>query len=228
MSQILKSSDEYALYASPSIAKELGTPAAVFLQKLYFMLNHAKNKNGETVRYIKVHQNRKWWWHTFENWQKTLGLYSISTIKRAVAKLSELGIIEVQKLNPVKRERVNYYSINYKKLKQLFGISASVTKPQPQSKPKQAPEKIQGTEVPIHAEATAEDLATIPREHRTLYKQLRQYKLDISYDDPRLYFWEKKARSVTSYTASATNRFDINKWQWHTPEQILPEELLRT
>lgn len=85
--------------------------------------------------------------------------------------------------------------------------------------------KIQGTEVPIHAEATAEDLATIPREHRTLYKQLRQYKLDIAYDDPRLYFWEKKARSVTSYTASATNRFDINKWQWHTPEQILPEEL---
>lgn len=228
MSQILKSADEYALYASPSIAKELGTPAAVFLQKLYFMLNHAKNKNGETVRYIKVHQNRKWWWHTFENWQKTLGLYSISTIKRAVAKLSELGIIEVQKLNPVKRERVNYYSINYKKLKQLFGISAGATKPQPQPKLKPAPEKIQGTEAPIHAEATAEELATIPQEHRTLYRQLRQYKLDISYDDPRLFFWERKTRLVTSYTASATNRFDINKWQWHTPEQILPEEFLRT
>ena len=226
MSQILKTSEEFSIYASPLIAKELGTPAAIFIQKLHYLINNSKNKNGKKSDFLKVHQNRKWWWHTFENWQKTLGLYSVSTIKRAVAKLSELGLIEVQKLNPVKRERVNYYTINYKKLKELFGISTGAAKPQPKEKP--VPEKIQGTEVPIHAEATAEDLATIPREHRTLYRQLRQYKLDISYDDPRLYFWEKKARYVASYTASATNRFDINKWQWHTPEQILPKELLRT
>ena len=227
MSKILVAPKEFALHVSPTVVKELGTPAAVFLQKLYYLLNHAKRKNGEQIKHV-IHQKRRWYWHSFENWKETLGLYSVSTIKRAIAKLSELGIIEIQKLNPIKRERINYYTINYKKLKQLFGISASVTKPQPQSKSKPEPEKIQGTEAPIHAEATAEELATIPKEHRTLYRQLRQYKLDISYNDPRLFFWERKARSVTSYTASATNRFNINKWQWHTPEQILPQELLRT
>lgn len=228
MSQILKSSDEYALYASPSIAKELGTPAAVFLQKLYFLLNHAKNKNGETVRYIKVHQNKKWWWHSFEKWQRTLGLYSISTIKRAVAKLSELGIIEVKKLNPIKRERVNYYSINYKKLKQLFGISAYPSKSEAKQKPEPKSETIQGTQTPTHPEATVEDLAPLTREHRSLYLQLRRFKMDVSYRDPRLRLWLKFERNVTAYAASASTRLNINKWQWHTPEQILPEELLRT
>lgn len=226
MSKVLTSPNEFALHASPTIAKELGTPAAVFLQKLYFLLNHAKNKNGEPLKYLETRQNRKWYWHTFEKWQKTLGIYSVSTIKRAVAKLKELGIIEIKKLNPVKRERVNYYAINYKKLKQIFGISANPTKAQ--TKPKTEPEKIQGTEAPVHAEATAEDLSTIPPEHRRLYRQLRQYKLDIAHDDPRLFYWEKRHRTVTGYTASAQNRLNINAWQWHTPEQILPAELLRT
>lgn len=93
MSQILKTSEEFSIYASPLIAKELGTPAAIFIQKLHYLINNSKNKNGKKSDFLKVHQNRKWWWHTFENWQKTLGLYSVSTIKRAVAKLSELGLI---------------------------------------------------------------------------------------------------------------------------------------
>ena len=96
------------------------------------------------------------------------------------------------------------------------------------SSEKPSPENIVGTDAPTQAEATVENLATIPSEHRALYRQLRQYKLDVSYDDPRLHFWEKKSRSVIAYAASASNRLNINKWQWHTPEQILPEELLRT
>ena len=225
MSKVLTSPNEFALHASPTIAKELGTPAAVFLQKLYFLLNHAKNKNGEPLKYLETHQNRKWYWHTFEKWQKTLGIYSVSTIKRAVAKLKELGIIEIKKLNPVKRERVNYYAINYKKLKQVFGISANPTKAQ--TKPKAQPEKVQGTETPVHAEARVEDLAPLTRECRTLYLQLRRYKMDISYNDPRLRKWLKVEKLIIGYVASAPTRLNINRWQWHTPEQILPTEFLR-
>ncbi|MFV5593638.1 hypothetical protein [Acinetobacter junii] len=224
MSKILGSPEEFAIHASPAIAKELGTPAAVFLQKLYFLLNHAKNKNGEPLKYIQTHQNRRWWWHSFEKWQQTLGLYSVSTIKRAVAKLKELGIIEIKKLNPVKRERVNYYAINYKKLKQIFGISATPTKVQ--IKPKAEPEKVQGTEAPVHAEARVEDLAPLSREHRALYLQLRRYKVDISFKDPRLHLWLKTQRDVISYAASAPTRLNITKWHWHTPQQILPNHLL--
>ena len=225
MSKVLKNPEEFTLHASPTIAKELGTPAAVFLQKLYFLLNHAKNKNGEPLKYLETHQNRKWYWHSFEKWQKTLGIYSVSTIKRAVAKLKELGIIEIKKLNPVKRERVNYYSINYKKLKQIFGISANPTKPQ--IKPKAEPEIVQGTETPVHAEAHVEDLAPLAREYRSLYLQLRRYKVDISFRDPRLRLWLKVQQDVIRYAASAPIRLNIHKWQWHTPEQILPTEFLR-
>lgn len=225
MSKVLTSPNEFALHASPTIAKELGTPAAVFLQKLYFLLNHAKNKNGEPLKYLETHQNRKWYWHTFEKWQKTLGIYSVSTIKRAVAKLKELGIIEIKKLNPIKRERVNYYAINYKKLKQVFGISANPTKVQ--TKPKTELEKVQGTEAPIHTEARVEDLAPLTREHRSLYLQLRRYKVDISYNDPRLRKWLKVENLLIGYVASAPTRLNINRWQWHTPEQILPMEFLR-
>lgn len=226
MSKILVAPKEFALHISPTVVKELGTPAAVFLQKLYYLLNHAKRKNGEPIKHV-IHQKRKWYWHSFENWKETLGLYSVSTIKRAIAKLSELGIIEIQKLNPVKRERINYYTINYKKLKQLFGISASVTKPQPQSKSKPEPEKIQGTEAPVHAEARVENLAPLTREHRSLYLQLRRYKVDISYNDPRLRKWLKVENLLIGYIASAPTRLNINRWQWHTPEQILPMEFLR-
>ncbi|CAM4229904.1 hypothetical protein [Acinetobacter pragensis] len=223
MKNILLQHKEYPLIASPQLAKELGTAAATFLQKLHFLIS--ENRKYKQKKNLTVHLNRKWWFHTFEEWQSTLGLFSVSTIKRAVAKLKELGLIEINKLSKIKSMRVNYYTINYKKLKQLFGISAGAAKPQPAPKP--VSEIIQGTEAPIHTEAAAEDIATIPREHRALYRQLRQYKLDIAHDDPRLFYWEKVSRTVLAYTASAPNRLNLNKWQWHSPEQILPAELIR-
>ena len=222
--KVLLQSNEYPIIASPQLAKKLGMPAATFLQKLYFLLNDTRKYKNK--RNLTQHSNRKWWFHTFEEWQSTLGLFSVSSIKRAVAKLKELGLIEINKLDPNKSMRVNYYTINYKKLKALFGISTGAVKPQP--KPKLIPDRIEGTEEPIHAEASAEDFATIPRENRAIYRQLRQFKLDIAHDDPRLFHWQKISRTVIAYAASASNRLNLNKWQWHMPEQILPAELIRT
>ena len=89
MKNILLQHQEYPLIASPQLAKELGTAAATFLQKLHFLISETRKYKQK--KNLTVHQNRKWWFHTFEEWQSTLGLFSVSTIKRAVAKLKELG-----------------------------------------------------------------------------------------------------------------------------------------
>ena len=223
MKNILLQNNEYPIIASPTICKELGLPAAAFFQKLYYLLNapgkHKRKKN------LMQHNNRKWCFHTFEEWTTTLGLFSLSTIKRAVSKLKELGLIEVSKLHSDKSKRINYYTINYKKLKELFGISVSQTKIVVEQKT--VTETIIGTDSPIEPEATPEQLATIPSQNRALYRQLRQHKLDIAFDDPRLHFWSNKTNAVIAYTASSSNRLNINRWQWHTPEQVLPEHLIR-
>jgi len=226
MKNILLQNDEYPIIASPLLSKELGLPAATFLQKLYYLLNETRKYKRK--KNLTQHNNRKWWFHTYEEWTSTLGLFSTSTIKRAVAKLKELGLIEINKLDSNKSMRVNYYTINYKKLKDLFGIGTAQSKPN--SKPKdaqEAPEKPKGTDLPLHSEATAEQFSTMPEINRQLYRQLRKFKLDIEHDSPLLLAWQNCHREVLAYTASASSRLDINKWQWHTPEQILPEHLIR-
>jgi len=224
--KILKCDDEYPLITSPTLIKELGSAGAMLLQKLYYLLTENGKKKHKKSKHFEIRNNRQWWWHTFEDWKSTLGFFSVSTIKRAVSKLKELGLIEINKLSDDKSKRVNYYSINYRKLKQLFGISPS----QPSSKTPATPsaaEPIKGTDTPINPTATKEDLSIFHSDYRDLYIKLRRYKLDIAHDDPRLHQWLNIARKIVSYAASAPTRLNINRWQWHTPEQILPNELLR-
>lgn len=223
MKKVLLQTNEYPIIASPQLAKELGMPAATFLQKLYFLLNDTrKYKNKKN---LTQHNNRKWWFHTYEEWQSTLGLFSVSSIKRAVVKLKELGLIEINKLDPNKSMRVNYYTINYKKLKDLFGIGTEAKTQSPNPTAPDDNQKIVGTDVPTQPEASADDLSILQSQHRALYRQLRAYKVDIIHDDPLIFQYSNKPREILAYAASASNRLDLKKWQWHTPEQIFPQHL---
>ena len=223
MKKVLLRANEYPIIASPQLAKELGMPAATFLQKLYFLLNDTrKYKNKKN---LTQHSNRKWWFHTFEEWQSTLGLFSVSSIKRAVVKLKELGLIEINKLDPNKYMRVNYYTINYKKLKDLFGIGTETKAQAPTPTAPDNNQKIVGTDVPTQPEASTDDLAILQSQHRALYRQLRAYKVDITHDDPLIFQCANKPKEILAYAASASNRLDLKKWQWHTPEQIFPQHL---
>lgn len=107
-------SGEYPLIASPTLAKAYGVAAANFLQKLHYCL---ENNEG------KIFDGKKYWFHSYEQWQITLGVYSVSTIKRIVAKLKQAGIIVIEKLAQNKWLQTNFYTINYKKLKQLITVN---------------------------------------------------------------------------------------------------------
>lgn len=223
--KLLLQHNEYPLIASPELAKVLGITAATFLQKLYFLIN--ENRKFKSKKNLKTYNGRKWWFHTFEEWQTTLGMFSVSTIKRAVAKLRALGLIQVAKLSEIKSDRVNYYTIDYKKLKSLFCIEIQTeTKTSPKPTPKINQDKIVGTDTPQNPDATPDQLKSMPDQQRVLYNQLRKLKLDISHAEPLLEIWVHHASIITAYVASASSRLDITKWHWHTPEQILPSHLL--
>ncbi|MFN3288974.1 MAG: hypothetical protein ACK410_00760 [Acinetobacter sp.] len=118
---ILLAPSDYPLIASPTLAKAYGVAAATFLQKLHYCLEKSD---------AQVHQGKKYWFHSYEQWQQTLGIYSVSTIKRIVAKLKQAEILVIKKLSKNKWLQTNFYSINYRKLKQLIQPN---TQAQPQS-----------------------------------------------------------------------------------------------
>ncbi|KHF78781.1 putative replication protein [Acinetobacter sp. neg1] len=107
-------SGDYPLIASPALAKAYGVAAANFLQKLHYCL---ENNEG------KIYNGKKYWFHSYEQWQTTLGVYSVSTIKRIVAKLKQAGVLLIEKLAQNKWLQTNFYTINYKKLKQLITVN---------------------------------------------------------------------------------------------------------
>ncbi|MFW1951213.1 hypothetical protein [Acinetobacter beijerinckii] len=106
-------SGDYPLIASPTLAKAYGVAAANFLQKLHYCLENSEGK---------IFNGKKYWFHSYEQWQTTLGVYSVSTIKRIVAKLKQAGILVIEKLAQNKWLQTNFYTINYKKLKQLITL----------------------------------------------------------------------------------------------------------
>jgi len=118
---ILLAPSDYPLIASPTLAKAYGVAAATFLQKLHYCLEHSD---------AQVHKGKKYWFHSYEQWQQTLGFYSVSTIKRIVAKLKQAEILVIKRLSKNKWLQTNFYSINYRKLKQLIQPN---TETQPQS-----------------------------------------------------------------------------------------------
>lgn len=120
---ILLAPSDYPLIASPTLAKAYGVAAATFLQKLHYCLE----KND-----AQVHKGKKYWFHSYEQWQQTLGIYSVSTIKRIVAKLKQAEILVIKKLSKNKWLQTNFYSINYRKLKQLIQPNTEA-QAQPQS-----------------------------------------------------------------------------------------------
>ena len=105
---------DYPLIASPTLAQAYGVASAIFLQKLHYCLQSSE---------AKIVQQQKFFYHSYEQWVNTLGVYSISTIKRVVSKLKKAGILVVKKLAQNKWLQTNFYSINYRKLKQYLQVA---------------------------------------------------------------------------------------------------------
>lgn len=232
---------DYPLIASPTLAVKYGMPAAMFLQKLHYCL---QSKDAISLK------DQKFFYHSYEQWTDTLGIYSVSTIKRIVSKLNKAGIIIIKKLAKNKWLQTNFYTINYRKLSSLLKDSPEPKHIDP-SDVKLAPIRSQETEVIPKPHATSKLSVTQPIvikkpkvaataglsqalnpiahdsalkamsiEKRGLYHQLLKFKVDIHYDDARLDEWLSKRNYVIQKVAYLKDQLGHMKMLWHTPEQL--------
>ncbi len=232
---------DYPLIASPTLAQAYGVPSAIFLQKLHYCL-----QSGEA----QVIQQQKYFYHSYEQWAKTLGTYSPSTIKRIVSKLKKVGILVVKKLSQNKWIQTNFYSINYRKISELLkestepanaetedhnqaesptlplsklmkkGLTVSGVSASSQQAKTKSCQAEGGLLHPLEPMAPPSILEAMSSEKRGLYKQLLQLKIDIHYDDARLDEWLKQKKYIIRKAAHLRDQLGHLKMLWHSPEQI--------
>lgn len=215
MSKLLIPND-YPIIASPQLIKLVGMAGAAFIQKLHYCLKDTKVKKYQ-------HGQKTWWKHSLENWLSALGVFSVATIKRAISRLKELGLIEVSQLANNPWDRTNYYTINYAKIKKLFANKPTATPPTKSQKqpltPPAVPENLAGTAKPINPIAAPDQLNRMPVDIRRLYQQLRLQRLDISPIDPRLAEWLPIQKELLHHIAYVSQH-SSTRYGWHTPEQL--------
>ncbi len=92
--------------------KILTEPQYKFLKQLaYWALNskdYGLKKDGKT-----------WIYNTHQQWAEQIG-FGITTVRESIAFLEQLGFISSDFLNPNKRRRIKYYSINFKAIENYF------------------------------------------------------------------------------------------------------------
>ncbi|ETI69900.1 conserved phage C-terminal domain-containing protein [Neobacillus vireti] len=93
----------------PSLAAKIGLNEAVVLQQIHYWLGISKHKI----------EGRTWVYNTYEEWQKQLPFWSVSTIKRAIRSLEMLGLLLSENWNQMKMDKTKWYSIAYEKLQEF-------------------------------------------------------------------------------------------------------------
>ncbi len=92
--------------------KILTEPQYKFLKQLaYWALNskdYGLKKDGKT-----------WIYNTHQQWAEQIG-FGITTVRESIAFLEQLGFISSDFLNPNKRRRIKYYSINFEVIESYF------------------------------------------------------------------------------------------------------------
>jgi hypothetical protein len=96
------------LLSQPLLIEHFGRAGAQFLSQLHYWL---EKKETLGCKYQESH----WIYNSAESWAKQLHL-SVRHIRRLISKFVESGVLRVEKLNPYKSIRTNYYSIDYDKL----------------------------------------------------------------------------------------------------------------
>lgn len=99
---------EDILLVNRRLAAIVGLNEAIVLQQIHYWVK----KKGGGIEY----QGVRWVFNSLERWQEQFPFWSQDTVKRALAALKAKGLVRVEKLSDVGRDRTNYYTIDYKQV----------------------------------------------------------------------------------------------------------------
>jgi DnaD/phage-associated family protein len=111
-------SNESPMIVLPSLAARIGLNEAIMLQQINYWIGIFES-NGEKYEKTHLHNKKFWIYNTYEDWGKQFPFWSISTIRRTLANLEEMGLIETSNFNKFKGDKTKWYSINQKKIEEL-------------------------------------------------------------------------------------------------------------
>ena len=109
--RLLNPSD-ICLITSPKLAQNVGRTEAIFLQQLHYWL---------TSRDVgMIVDGQRWVYNSYKSWVENIKIFSESTVRRAVKKLENMGIVLTQNMNKRKSDQTKWYTINYDKLENFL------------------------------------------------------------------------------------------------------------
>lgn len=98
-----------AVPVSSILAKIIGRSSAALIQQIHYHLQKSKH----------VVEGTRWIYNSFKDWAEQLP-FSDTTIKRAVSKLRDLGLIITERRDRQQWKQTNWYTIDYQRLECLI------------------------------------------------------------------------------------------------------------
>ena len=172
--------NEHPLIMLPTLACVIGLNESLFLQQLHYWL----------LKSTTIFDNQKWVYKTIEEWEKEFPFWSKSTLKRAIASLKKREILIIKKLSQNRRERTNYYTIDYNLLR--FNLNQTVAQNEPMNEVNMNPKTVQSESMarfkmtPCIYNENQRDYTETTTENKKIYKKSPSQK-------PKKLTWEQVA-----------------------------------
>ncbi|MDQ0220741.1 hypothetical protein ELQ35_02120 [Peribacillus cavernae] len=93
----------------PSLALKIGLNEAIMLQQVHYWLSKSQHWIG----------GRKWVYNTYQEWNRQMPFWSVSTVKRTVRALEGMGYLISDRFNYSQMDQTKWYTIDYEKFAEL-------------------------------------------------------------------------------------------------------------
>lgn len=101
--------EESPLLVLPKLATIIGLNEAIMLQQIKYWLKYSKHER----------EGRKWYYETYEEWQKQFPFWSVPAIKRIALKLEKMNLVITKQFGKLRGDMTKWYTINFEEVERL-------------------------------------------------------------------------------------------------------------